>query len=144
LLNYEAEGNVIMTNNVSSKTRTSQSNNAVGISRKSVASVALLAAAVLFGSSSFAGATEQQSKTATLVAYTGQMNGSDSAARIVRATPARKNVIVADTSVKPWTAPVGHRQPRRSEAYSIERSNSDDQRWLDKQLDQRLVICNGC
>jgi hypothetical protein len=45
-----------------------------------------------------------------------------------------------------WPAPVGHRQPRRSEvpAEGARKGESDQQFELDRALDGKLTICRGC
>jgi hypothetical protein len=45
-----------------------------------------------------------------------------------------------------WPAPVGHRQPRRSEvpAEGARKGESDQQFELDRAVDGRLAICRGC
>ena len=43
-------------------------------------------------------------------------------------------------------APVGHRQPRRSDVPGSAQASPEDMelRRLDKEIDRRLIICRGC
>jgi len=44
----------------------------------------------------------------------------------------------------PLPAPVGHRQPRSNEVPPEDQASIERERWLDKGLDRKLHICNGC
>jgi hypothetical protein len=46
-----------------------------------------------------------------------------------------------DTGVKPWPAPIGHRQPH---ATDVAPSNSLGADLLELELDSKLRICRGC
>jgi hypothetical protein len=50
------------------------------------------------------------------------------------------------TARLPWLAPVGHRQPQRTDAPQSETLSAWErqQQQFDKELDRRLVICRGC
>jgi hypothetical protein len=50
------------------------------------------------------------------------------------------------TSRLPWLAPVGHRQPHRSEVPRSEDVSAWDRRQqqVEEELDRHLVICRGC
>jgi hypothetical protein len=50
------------------------------------------------------------------------------------------------TSRLPWLAPVGHRQPHRSEVPQSEDVSAWErqQQQLDQELNRRLIICRGC
>jgi hypothetical protein len=50
------------------------------------------------------------------------------------------------TAQLPWLAPVGHRQPRRDDVPQDEAfaARERQQLRLNKELDQRLIICRGC
>lgn len=57
-----------------------------------------------------------------------------------------RNRSLALTARLPWLAPVGHRQPRRSEAPESEDVSAWErqQQQLDVELNRRLIICRGC
>ena len=63
----------------------------------------------------------------------------------VKAAVARSRSMVL-TSRLPWLAPVGHRQPHRTEVAQSEDVSAWErqQQQLDQELDRRLVICRGC
>jgi hypothetical protein len=44
----------------------------------------------------------------------------------------------------PWPAPVGHHQPRASDVGADALPSAERDRWLDTELDRKLVICHGC
>ena len=50
------------------------------------------------------------------------------------------------TSHSPWLAPIGHRQPTRTDALQNEGLSAWErqQQDLDVELDRKLVICRGC
>ncbi len=50
------------------------------------------------------------------------------------------------TSHSPWLAPVGHRQPTRSDIPQDESLSAWErqQQDLDAELDRKLVVCRGC
>jgi len=58
---------------------------------------------------------------------------------------ASQNRTIPLTSHLPWFAPVGHRQPRRSDV-PIESLGPIDreQQLLDAAVDRKLTICRGC
>jgi hypothetical protein len=57
-----------------------------------------------------------------------------------------QNSPAALTSHSPWLAPIGHRQPTRTDALQTEGLSAWErqQRDLDVELDLKLVICRGC
>ena len=56
------------------------------------------------------------------------------------ATPA---LAAAETTTRPWSAPVGHRQPRAATIPPIESSQTLDQE--DKDVDRKISgVCRGC
>lgn len=61
-------------------------------------------------------------------------------------SPVAQNRSMALTSRLPWLAPVGHRQPRRSEVPQSEAVSAWEyqQQQFDQELDRRLIICRGC
>jgi hypothetical protein len=50
------------------------------------------------------------------------------------------------TSHSPWLAPIGHRQPTRTDAHQNEGLSASErqQQDLDAELDRKLIICRGC
>jgi hypothetical protein len=46
-----------------------------------------------------------------------------------------------DTSVKPWPAPTGHRQPHAADVAPGANLNAD---LLELEVDRKLRICRGC
>jgi hypothetical protein len=50
------------------------------------------------------------------------------------------------TSHLPWLAPVGHRQPNRTDVPQSEAVSAWErqQRQFDQKLDRKLIICRGC
>lgn len=44
----------------------------------------------------------------------------------------------------PLPAPVGHRQAHSNEVSPEDQASIERDRWLDKGLDRKLRICNGC
>jgi hypothetical protein len=53
---------------------------------------------------------------------------------------------IVPTSHLPWLAPVGHRQPHRTEVPQSEAVSAWErqQQQLDQELDRKLIICRGC
>lgn len=60
--------------------------------------------------------------------------------------PVERNPSMMLTSRLPWLAPVGHRQPQRTEVPQLEAVSAWErqQRQFDQELDRRLIICRGC
>jgi hypothetical protein len=50
------------------------------------------------------------------------------------------------TSHRPWLAPVGHHQPRRTDALQSDSLSAweREQQQSDQILDRKLIICRGC
>jgi hypothetical protein len=48
------------------------------------------------------------------------------------------------TSHLPWLAPVGHRQPHRTDVPQYEAVSAWELRQFDQELDRKLIICRGC
>lgn len=64
------------------------------------------------------------------------------ASEVAVATPVRNGRV--QLARLPWPAPVGHRQPRVSDVPAEGLSGLERERWLDRELDRKLVICRGC
>jgi hypothetical protein len=61
------------------------------------------------------------------------------------ATASDQNSPAVLTSHLPWLAPTGHRQPTRADVPQEEApSGWERQQILDRELDRKLLICQGC
>jgi hypothetical protein len=113
--------------------------------RRSARYVAAVAGVVLLGLVSPANATAQQERVSTLTGPLARATATDdnSHAALGRHNP---NDTIALTSHLPWLAPVGHRQPRKSDVPQNEAASSweSQQQQLNEELDRKLAICRGC
>jgi hypothetical protein len=73
-------------------------------------------------------------------AHASDEHTGGNACNVTALTPA-----ASQTERLPWSAPVGHRQPRAADVPSEPLSKVElEQRRLDKELDRKLIICRGC
>jgi hypothetical protein len=89
-------------------------------------------------------AAAQQDRVSTLTDPLARATATDdnSHAALVRHN---LNDTIALTSRLPWLAPVGHRQPRKSDVPQNEAASwESQQQQLNEELDRKLVICRGC
>jgi hypothetical protein len=56
-------------------------------------------------------------------------------------TPRPATTLPIDTSVKPWPAPTGHRQPHAADISPGTNLSAD---LLELEVDRKLRICRGC
>jgi len=63
------------------------------------------------------------------------------AARAEVTTPRPVTPLPIDTSVKPWPAPTGHRQPHAADVSPAASLSTD---LLELEVDRKLRICRGC
>jgi len=113
--------------------------------KRSTRYAAVIAGVVLLGLASPARATAQQDRASTLTDTLARATATDDNSH---AAPGRHNPndTIALTSHLPWLAPVGHRQPRKSDVPQNEAASSweSQQQQLNEELDRKLVICRGC
>jgi hypothetical protein len=106
---------------------------------------ALATCVVLMGWHSPASAGAEQSSVSGFadLAVIGTTSNDNSDAGI--GVPAR-NRALALTSHLPWRAPIGHRQPRRTDIQLNESTSAweREQDRLSKELDRKLIICRAC
>ncbi len=112
--------------------------------KRSTRYAAVIAGVVLLGLVSPAMAAAQQDRVSTLTDPLARATATDdnSHAALVRHN---LNDTIALTSRLPWLAPVGHRQPRKSDVPQNEAASwESQQQQLNEELDRKLVICRGC
>ncbi len=113
--------------------------------KRSIRYAAVVAGVVLLGFASPAKAAAQQERISTVTDPSARATATDDSSH---AAVGRHdlNGAIALTSHLPWLAPVGHRQPRRSDVPQNEAASSweSQQQQLNEELDRKLVICRGC
>jgi hypothetical protein len=106
---------------------------------------AIATCSVMIGWYSLAEAAAQHRSVSIFpdLAVIGTTSNDDTDAAI--GVPAR-NRALALTSHLPWRAPIGHRQPRRTDIQLNESTSAWERQQdrLDKELDRKLTICRRC
>jgi hypothetical protein len=112
--------------------------------KRSTMYAAVIAGVVLLGLVSPAMAAAQQDRVSTLTDPLARATATDDNSHTVLVRH-NLNDTIELTSHLPWLAPVGHRQPRKSDVPQNEAASSweSQQQQLNEELDRKLVICRG-